>query len=414
MTGQQPDIQWYIARDGKQHGPLSDVEMRTFVSQGHLKPTDLIWRPGFSDWRPAPAVFPFPSPEAAPGPTAPRGPMTRPGGGPSTGPGHAQQNPSQGRPAPTPAPASEVRSFEPDRIRAAQGGDDSRPSGMKRALGVALLLLLLAGGGVWYYLQSEPGQQTSVATIKAPDGSASRSAAPDQTAALMPSDGSPGAMNAGMQELDAKFQQTPMWNVVKREFPDWYSEQLKEAAKLSADNQPQLAVTKHLAEALVQLRRKHADDALAASTPKLKEVANAFLANLKSLSEKSVTACYGFISQGETAPVVLELLQSPDQSTSIQTQIAAIFEAIADGRKTPTTHERAVKSDYEVLVQQLSKLGWQEKDLKTFSNPTALSREPPERVCKMVQDWFVAHLSVPDQATQERLLVETLKPVVSG
>ena len=37
MTAQQPDIQWYIARDGKQHGPLSDVEMRTFVAQGHLQ-----------------------------------------------------------------------------------------------------------------------------------------------------------------------------------------------------------------------------------------------------------------------------------------------------------------------------------------------------------------------------------------
>ena len=70
MTGQQADIQWYIAREGKQHGPLSDVEMRTFVAQGHLKPTDLIWRPGFADWRPAPAVFPFQQPE--PAPAAPR------------------------------------------------------------------------------------------------------------------------------------------------------------------------------------------------------------------------------------------------------------------------------------------------------------------------------------------------------
>jgi hypothetical protein len=32
----------------------------------------------------------------------------------------------------------------------------------------------------------------------------------------------------------------------------------------------------------------------------------------------------------------------------------------------------------------------------------------------MVQDWFVAHLSVEDKAEQERLLVETLRPVVSG
>jgi len=32
----------------------------------------------------------------------------------------------------------------------------------------------------------------------------------------------------------------------------------------------------------------------------------------------------------------------------------------------------------------------------------------------MVQDWYFAHLSVADPGTQERLLVETLKPVVSG
>jgi hypothetical protein len=32
----------------------------------------------------------------------------------------------------------------------------------------------------------------------------------------------------------------------------------------------------------------------------------------------------------------------------------------------------------------------------------------------MVKDWFTAHLAVEDQPTQERLLVETLKPVVSG
>jgi hypothetical protein len=32
----------------------------------------------------------------------------------------------------------------------------------------------------------------------------------------------------------------------------------------------------------------------------------------------------------------------------------------------------------------------------------------------MVQEWFIAHLSVQDSAVRERLLYETLKPVVSG
>jgi hypothetical protein len=399
MTAQQPDIQWYIARDGKQHGPLSDVEMRTFVAQGHLKPTDLIWRPGFADWRPAPTVFPFQSPEQAV--TAPLIAATRP----SVAPARAH------------APEPE-RSFEPKRIRAAQEPDDRQPSRTSRMIGLGLVLLLLLAGGGWYLWQkgSKGGQAASSEAAATVPSDTAPAAAPAQTAELAPGIEAPSstAVDAGAEALDAKFQQTPMWSVVKREFPDWYGERLREAAKLTAEKQPEIAISKHLAESLVTLRRQHAKDALAASTPKLMDVANAFLNNLKSLGARSVGACYGFISQGETAPVVLDLINSPDQGAALQAQVAAIFEAIADGRRTPTAHDRAVKTDYEVLVAQLTKLGWKEDDLKTFSNPTALSKEPPGRVCQMVQDWFVAHLSVEDKAAQERLLVETLKPVVSG
>ena len=397
MTGQQPDIQWYIARDGKQHGPLSDVEMRTFVAQGHLKPTDLIWRAGFADWRPAPAVFSF-QPAEQPPASAPRPGPARPMG-----------------PARTAPPGGE-RTFEPNRIRVTQGGRDTQPSRKGRIAGLALLIVLLAGGGWFFWNKS--GSITD-GTETAESAKSEQSAVPSeaaQTAAATPPAPpvSAAEVEQGAQALDAKFQQTPMWNVVKREFPDWYSEQLKQAAELAAKKQPQLVVNKHLAEALVALRRKHSAEALAASTDKLKLVASAFLDNLKSLSQRGVAACYGFISQGETAPVVLELMQSPDQGASVHAQVAAIFEAIADGRKAPTAHEKAGKADYEVLVQELSKLGWKENDLKVFSNPQALSHETPARVCQMVQDWFVAHLSVGDKATQERLLVETLKPVVSG
>ena len=397
MTGQQPDIQWYIARDGKQHGPLSDVEMRTFVAQGHLKPTDLIWRPGFADWRPAPAVFSFQTPE--PPAPAPRPGVTRP-----TGPG-VRTGPPGGE-----------RTFEPERIRIAKGDRSTQPSRGARLAGLALILALLAGGGWFYFWHRSAPDNGPLETVEAPKSEQTpQSSTSAQTAAQAPAAPpvSQAEVEQGAQALDAKFQQTPMWSVVKREFPDWYSEQLKEAATLSAQKQPTITISKHLAEALVALRRQHAQEALSASTDKLKVVASAFLDNLKSLSKRSVGACFGFISQGETAPVVLEIIQSPD-GASVQAQVAAIFEAIADGRKTPTQHEKAGKTDYEVLVQELSKLGWKENDLKVFSNPQALSHEPPERVCQMVQDWFAAHLAVADKATQERLLVETLKPVVSG
>ena len=65
MTGQDSEIQWYIARDGKQHGPLTDVEMRTFVAHNYLRASDLIWRPGMAEWQTAPAAFPEALPTAA-------------------------------------------------------------------------------------------------------------------------------------------------------------------------------------------------------------------------------------------------------------------------------------------------------------------------------------------------------------
>jgi hypothetical protein len=44
---------WYIARDGKQHGPITAVEFSKLVELGHLKPTDLVWHDGAADWMPA-------------------------------------------------------------------------------------------------------------------------------------------------------------------------------------------------------------------------------------------------------------------------------------------------------------------------------------------------------------------------
>ena len=324
-------------------------------------------------------------------------------------------------------PPGVERSFEPNRIRVAKASPEGEPRRLGRVFGIALVVLLLAGAGTWYFTQQ--GGVPGIGPTEIADGAneADNSVSQTTTAAIEvvetpqatpPTPGTstipPEVIAQSAKELDAQFQQIGLWNLVKREFPDWYGERLNEVAKLSVEKQPQDAITKHMAEAIVALRRKHADKALAASTEKLKKVATTFLANLKSLSAQSPRACYGFISKGETAPVVLEIWPSPEKGATVHAQAAAIFEAIAEGRKAPTTHEPAGKSDYEVLVKQLAKLGWKETDLQIFSDPKALANQPPRRVCQMVKDWFTAHLAVEDQPTQERLLVETLKPVISG
>jgi GYF domain 2 len=66
MTGSPSSIEWHLARDGRQYGPLSESEMRAFVDLGHLRQSDLIWRGGFADWLPALDVFPPQQPAAEP------------------------------------------------------------------------------------------------------------------------------------------------------------------------------------------------------------------------------------------------------------------------------------------------------------------------------------------------------------
>lgn len=68
MSGSNVKIEWYLARDGQQHGPLSDAEMKKFVELGHLNATDLVWRAGFPEWRVASEVFPIGQGEAPPPP----------------------------------------------------------------------------------------------------------------------------------------------------------------------------------------------------------------------------------------------------------------------------------------------------------------------------------------------------------
>lgn len=485
MTGQAEDIQWYIARDGKQHGPLTDVELRTFIAHHYLRQTDLIWRPGMSEWQAAPDVFPAAFQEG--------------GEQPSTAPQPQRPAPAQTYVAQSTAPVQyAARSdFDGAELRS------SRSNLIKR-LAIAGVALTVVGGGAFalatYHgplmgivsgtsdsastdqppvvaapedskvadaatapqTDDAPPAETSPATAEsAPAGGSDvipSTAPPEppqtaesqpqtppgpqandpqtttasvsklggttvapqpptdmQVAAVEPQSPQPPAPpSIDGSPLDARLQKVPVWELIKKEYPDWYTSQISTANKMVADKKSDNEVAMLLAQGLVNLRRQNADKALAASSEKLQAIAVAFLDHLKSLRTQSVSACFGFISKGETSPAVVQMMEHPETATALNAQADAIFEAISEGAKNPVKHDSAVKSDYDVLIKELAKLGWKEDDLQVFSNPKLLAKREPEQVCKMVQEWFVAHLAVQDKAIRDRLLYETLKPVVSG
>ena len=53
MNDPSNEMQWYLARDGKRYGPVSEDDLRRMYAVGKIKPTDHLWRQGLTDWREA-------------------------------------------------------------------------------------------------------------------------------------------------------------------------------------------------------------------------------------------------------------------------------------------------------------------------------------------------------------------------
>ena len=42
--------QWHYLQDGKQHGPITEADLKQLVAAGKVKPTDLVWKQGMPQW----------------------------------------------------------------------------------------------------------------------------------------------------------------------------------------------------------------------------------------------------------------------------------------------------------------------------------------------------------------------------
>jgi hypothetical protein len=228
-----------------------------------------------------------------------------------------------------------------------------------------------------------------------------------------PTTARPSAISGTRQAIDESLQKSPLWRLLKRDFSDWYQDRLAEIVKLSSESKSEREINASMTRAIVDLRRRHHADALAASPARLKSMAAAFVDNLSRLSRVSTPACYGYISQGEASPAIVDL-QSAEERAAIDAQLATIFDAVAEGRQSPTPRDPPKREDYDVLSSELAKRGWSAADLQLFTDARALSRAAPEKVCQMVQDWFAAQLAVENEPAKIRLLGEALKPVVAG
>jgi uncharacterized protein DUF4339 len=396
MSAPASSTQWYLAREGQQFGPISEAELAKFIELGHLQPNDLLWREGFPDWRPAMVVFP---------------PRTQQPQRSAAGPRTAGSAPAR---QPSSSDRLEVRPADNASRSQTGRGEEATETEQRRGRGarMAMLLLVIAAMGAvtWFAypyrdrLMDLMGAMPSLAPSDA-------FAIADRKSLEVP----PLAGFTDTPEVtDAKLQATALWRVLKREFPDWYTQRLDESATLARASKDDAAIGQHMARKLVELRRAQVANALSATLPRLKSVATAFYDNLVQLRRYSTDACYGFISQGEANPAIVTMLQGSEHTAHLQAQLTSVFEAVAEGRKQPRVYPQPRQTDYDKLAADLAKRGWTPADMKLFSDERALAKAAPDKVCQMVHDWFAAQLSLSDPEAQMRLLVESLRPVVAG
>jgi hypothetical protein len=46
-------MDWYYAQNNRQNGPVTVEALVSMLQQGHVQPTDLVWREGMGNWQPA-------------------------------------------------------------------------------------------------------------------------------------------------------------------------------------------------------------------------------------------------------------------------------------------------------------------------------------------------------------------------
>lgn len=386
----QSDAQWYIARDGNQHGPLSDAEMKKLVELSYLRPTDLIWRQGFSDWRPALAVFPQQQQPAAPAPAPAPTPIQ-----PSLDQGFGHQHSYEPAQSHEPSFGTNLSHHHYDGDEE-EGYDEPYKSGSGRRMAIAAIVLIALGVGGYLSFLNRDAIMSMAANM---------------------SSGSGGFTTGSIEtpeSVDDKLQHAQPWSFAKEKFPEWYSGQIAEVAKLTQEEKTDTEITKHLVSELVKFRRSNSDVALQAPTPVLKSVALTFRDTLVHFKENDINACYQFISHGETSDPIIEIMRKMNATSPVQKQIRSIFEAVAEGKKSPVQRETKVATDIQALTAELNNVGWTDADVKLFFDPKEFAKAPPERVCQMVQDLFTALLAIKDQGAQDRLLVETLRHVMAG
>lgn len=252
-----------------------------------------------------------------------------------------------------------------------------------------------------------------MAGLSEPSGSAPVVAADRENVKTLAPETSAPAETSSTIKAPGLFE-TPLWAALTDGFPVWAEQRRTEALELMRNGAATSDVKDKLILSVAQLRRRHWQHALSSDPATLRNIAQIFLDNLKTLTEIDVNTCYAFIRNGEASQRIRKMISEGKNGDNLLRQTKMIIDAIVAGRRDPNTHAPPLQKDYRLITAELTRIGWTNEEMTLFGDPAKLAKAEPAQVCKLVTDWFTAQLTLQDEDAKTRLLVQSLRPVVSG
>ena len=206
---------------------------------------------------------------------------------------------------------------------------------------------------------------------------------------------------------DDALQKHRLFQLAKREFPDWYDRLLEEFVQKITDDGSDAQIAMLMRRRTAELALQNAHFATKASPAKLDELVRGRLEFVQWLEANNSAACSQFVqSYSVRGSAFAGLSKQIGFVAVLKKKAASELEAVIDGRKHQSSYAAPTKNDYRLLSNHLAARGWSNSQILDFASSIDSKALSIRLKCRDLGRFFEAVLSIENQDTRSRLIAK--------
>ena len=206
---------------------------------------------------------------------------------------------------------------------------------------------------------------------------------------------------------DDALQKHRIFQLAKREFPDWYERLLEEFVQKIMDDDWNDQIAMLMRRRTAELALQNAHFTAKASPAKLDELVRGRLAFVQWLEANNSAACSQFVqTYSVRGSAFAGLSKQSGFIAALKKKASTELEAVIDGRKHQSSYAAPTKNDYRLLSNHLAAQGWSNSQILYFASLINSGVVSNGLKCGDWGRFFEAVLSIEDQDTRSRLIAK--------